>query len=87
MDEALKLQPTFAQAYTYDPLNRLETAAESGTWAQSYEYDQYGNRCVTLASYIQAAALTPQSLAAFGAVNNRLLNAGYDSAVSDHRRT
>ena len=38
------------QAYTYDALNRLKTAGETGSgtaWSQTYGYDRYGNRRVT----------------------------------------
>jgi RHS repeat-associated protein len=39
---------TFAQSYTYDALNRLESASEvkgvSETWRQTYAYDRHGNR-------------------------------------------
>lgn len=30
-------------AYAYDSLNRLSSAAQSGTWGQSYTYDGFGN--------------------------------------------
>lgn len=39
---------TFTQSYTYDALNRLETAEETNggatNWKQAYTYDRYGNR-------------------------------------------
>jgi RHS repeat-associated protein len=39
---------TFAQSYTYDTLNRLESTSEvkgvSETWRQTYSYDRFGNR-------------------------------------------
>ena len=51
------------QSYTYDALNRLKTAAESGSgtaWSQTYGYDRYGNRRVTAgASHGSNQALTP----------------------------
>jgi hypothetical protein len=34
------------------------------------QYDRFGNRAVTPASYIQASALTPQALSHFNAANN-----------------
>jgi len=71
---------SLTQSYGYDPLNRLLTAAEVGNWSQTYEYDPYGNRCVTPASYMQASALTPQALSHFNASNNRLVGSGYDLA-------
>jgi len=41
---------TWNQAYTYDALNRLKTAQETGTWTESYEYDSYGNRWLCVAN-------------------------------------
>ena len=37
---------TLVQSYTYDAVNRLEVAQESGAaaWTQTFSYDQYGNR-------------------------------------------
>jgi RHS repeat-associated protein len=39
---------TLTQAYTYDSLNRLETATENGgsSWKLKFGYDRYGNRSV-----------------------------------------
>ena len=79
------------QAYTYDALNRLKTAAESGSgtaWSQTYAYDRYGNRRVTAgASHGSNQALTPQSTADIAAATNRLagtkgvnLTVAYDGA-------
>lgn len=67
------------QTYTYDHLNRLATATESGAWSQTYSYDQWGNRAVT-AGYVPNTTLTPQSLTAFNASNNRLVASQYDLA-------
>ena len=65
-----------AQRYTYDSLNRLKTAAETGSgtgWSQTYAYDRYGNRRVTAgASHGSNQALTPQSTADIAAGTNRL---------------
>ena len=64
------------QSYTYDDLNRLKTASESGggtPWSQTYDYDRYGNRAVTgTGSYLPSQALTPQSLNVFDTATNRL---------------
>ena len=64
------------QAYTYDALNRLNTAAENGSgtpWSQTYAYDRYGNRRVTAgAAHGSNQALTPQSTADIAAATNRL---------------
>jgi len=47
-----------AQVYSYDWLNRLTSAAESGAgaWSQQYGYDSYGNRTVTAAGTSNAPA-------------------------------
>ena len=64
------------QVYTYDALNRLKTAGETGSgtaWSQTYTYDRYGNRRVTAgASHGSNQALTPQSTADIAAGTNRL---------------
>ena len=64
------------QAYTYDSLNRLKTAGETGSgtaWSQTYAYDRYGNRRVTAgAAHGSNQALTPQSTADLAAATNRL---------------
>jgi YD repeat-containing protein len=35
------------QTYAYDTVNRLASAAETGTWLENYGYDAFGNRWVT----------------------------------------
>ncbi len=64
------------QTYTYDSLNRLKTAGETGSgtaWSQTYTYDRYGNRRVTAgASHGSNQALTPQSTADIATATNRL---------------
>lgn len=48
---------TLNQAYTYDELNRLETAEETynstQTWKQEFDYDRYGNR-----TFVEATTTT-----------------------------
>ena len=75
------------QTYTYDKLNRLKTAAETGSgtgWSQTYSYDRYGNRAVTGAdSYLPMTdhTLTPQALTSFNTSSNRLNGlVAYDGA-------
>jgi len=38
---------TWTQQFTYDGVNRLQTAAELSSWSQNYNYDNYGNRIVS----------------------------------------
>ncbi len=78
LSQRIRVGATFNQnqAYTYDALNRLNTAAESGSgtaWSQTYTYDRYGNRRVTAgAAHGSNQALTPQSTADIAAATNRL---------------
>ncbi len=73
------------QSYSYDSLNRLETASETaggGTaWpAITYGMDRYGNRWVQ-SGYKPAATLTPQAQTEFDAATNRMVSpSGYDNA-------
>ena len=73
------------QTYTYDPLNRIATAAESNgttTWSRTYGYDHYGNRAVTGWSGISLPAVTPKLLTDFSTASNRITmaNTAYDPA-------
>jgi RHS repeat-associated protein len=63
-------------------VNRLATASENGgaVWSQTYGYDRYGNRWVSASPGYTLSSLTPQSLGAFNAVNNRLFASVYDGA-------
>ena len=73
------------QTYTYDKVNRLKTAAESGAgtaWSRSYGYDRYGNRAVTANSGLPTSPLMPTALTNFSTSTNRLTltGAGYDNS-------
>ena len=50
---------SWVQNYTYDAVNRLSAASETGVWAQSYGYDAYGNRWVSNSSGVPVGWLTP----------------------------
>jgi RHS repeat-associated protein len=88
-------QPSWSvtQSYTYDQVNRLSQASESGSttpWQQSYLYDAYGNRAVSSAStYIptprqtQVASSLSDLPTLFGQSSNRIIATseyGYDAA-------
>jgi RHS repeat-associated protein len=69
------------QSYSYDGVNRLQTASEDGTpsWQQAYDCDRYGNRAMRNTSYLPAVnnGLTPLSVnstdySAFNQATNRL---------------
>jgi RHS repeat-associated protein len=83
---------TFTQSYTYDPLNRLESAAEvkgaAETWRQTYTYDRYGNRRLDeqLTTKLNSAGATVHAVdssnraminPALSASSNRISEAGY----------
>jgi len=78
---------TLTQTYGYDQLNRLSNATESGgtnEWSQTYSYDQYGNRAVTVGTVLDAPR-TPQTLSAFDTATNRIKPSvmsgfGYDNS-------
>jgi RHS repeat-associated protein len=74
---------TYSQAYTYDAYNRLTSATETNGWTQTYNYDAYGNRAVTAASYIPNMSLTPTALTQFNGNNQwtgGTSSAGYDNS-------
>ena len=76
---------TYTQVYTYDELNRIQSAEEtfglSSNWKQIYSYDRYGNR--TLASgTTYPTSLSDANNPAVSPANNRITSPGYayDSA-------
>jgi RHS repeat-associated protein len=75
--------PSLVQNYTYDSLNRLKSAVETGTWTQTYDYDRFGNRAVRVGSSMPTPALTPTSTAGgdlsavINAATNRISVSGY----------
>ena len=73
------------QTYTYDTVNRLISAAESGAgsaFSRSYSYDDFGNRAVSANSGLPTSPLMPTSSSHFSAATNRLTLSGaaYDNA-------
>jgi RHS repeat-associated protein len=73
-----------SQGYSYDALNRLSYASESGGWNRTYGYDRYGNRHVTTPKNGPAYAepTEPTLASQFNAANNRLnmTGASYDAS-------
>jgi RHS repeat-associated protein len=84
---------TYHQSFTYDPINRLKTASETGGsgWQQTYVYDAYGNRAVLGGGYTPGNNWTPQvisdtpSAAAALFTGNRWNGAGvqYDNGATN----
>ena len=64
---------TATQNYTYDSLNRLETAQENNgtSWRQNFSYDQYGNRKF-IAGTTLPATLTGANNPIINPNNNRI---------------
>ena len=70
---------TWTQSYTYDGLNRLASAAETGGWSRTYGYDQQGNRWVASTSGLTyGEPLEPAAQSAIDAPTNRLAGLAYD---------
>ncbi len=72
---------TLAQSYGYDGLNRLISASETGSWVQTYNYDQYGNMWMPSSS-LGAPPVGPGAPTAnvYTTANNRNANSTYDAA-------
>ena len=70
----------FVQAYTYDALNRLQTAEETtdatSNWKQVYAYDQYGNRTLDTGTTYPSSLNTANN-PAVNPANNRIASSGY----------
>jgi RHS repeat-associated protein len=66
---------TRTQNFSYDSANRLQTAAETNGFAQTYGYDQYSNRWITPTSSLPGGNFQPTSAAWFDAATNRLHSA------------
>jgi YD repeat-containing protein len=76
----------FTQSFSYDPLNRLKTTADTGGCNQTYVYDARGNRALLSGSCTPAggtppivAADDPAHVAAIFP-NNRINLASYDGS-------
>ena len=71
------LDSTRSQTFTYDPLNRLQTAGTSSSWGNTYTYDSRGNLTGknSLSGRSQGESWTDTSDA-----NNHMNGYGYDLA-------
>ena len=74
-------------SYSYDELNRLKTAATSGTyWGLSWTYDRYGNR----SSQALTKGAPPTNTLSIDSTSNRVIGWTYDAAgnvTNDGRNT
>jgi RHS repeat-associated protein len=75
---------TATQTYTYDSLNRLKIAEETGGaqgWKETYLYDRYGNKNYETANTTTiAGCATNVCNPTASTTNNRLIGYGYDNA-------
>jgi len=72
----------FTQTHSYDALNRILGANDTGGWGENYNYDRYGNMWLPTASDINQQPLMPQFQSAYDANTNRRTGtlAAYDPA-------
>ena len=76
----LRADGSRTQKFTYDAINRLSSASETGAWQQNYGYDPYGNRWISSSTGLPVSALAPASAGAFVAATSRLAGTNnYDS--------
>jgi RHS repeat-associated protein len=61
---------SFGEQFTYDALNRLHTATDSGGWARTFDYDRFGNMWVSAGTDVPAS--TPSTPSWIDAATNRL---------------
>ena len=70
--------PTFSTNYSYDNVNRVSSASDTGGWSRSFHYDQYGNLWTTGASGTPISGLMPTANVYNG--NNQITGNSYDGA-------
>ena len=67
----------FNQSFTYDSVNRLQSASDTGGWSRSFDYDAFGNRWVASAGGIAAGGYTGN---VYDPNTNRPANVPHDAA-------
>ena len=78
----------FNQTFTYDALNRLDTATETNGWLQDYDYDQFGNRRVIQSSgFTPDPTLCPRLPSHVSGVTNRITMPGFSYDTSGNQKT
>jgi RHS repeat-associated protein len=75
----LSALPVFSTNFSYDNVNRLVGASDSGGWSRSFGYDPFGNMWVTGASGGPWSGTTPTSESVFTA-GNQINGNSYDLA-------
>ncbi|MBV9768363.1 MAG: hypothetical protein JOZ32_02225, partial [Bryobacterales bacterium] len=69
---------SYTENFTYDNLNRLTSATDTGGWSRSFAYDQYGNGWVTAAPGMGYSLSTPNGNIFNG--KNQIGTSPYDAA-------
>jgi RHS repeat-associated protein len=69
----------FTDAFSYDAVNRVIAATDSGGWSRSFGYDQYGNMWTPASSGVPVNGTTPTTNI-FNPANNRISGRTYDTA-------
>ncbi|MBV9760485.1 MAG: RHS repeat protein, partial [Acidobacteriaceae bacterium] len=69
---------SYTENFTYDNLNRLTSATDTGGWSRSFAYDQYGNGWVTAAPGMGYSLSTPNGNIFNG--KNQIGSSPYDAA-------
>ncbi|MBV9768850.1 MAG: RHS repeat protein [Bryobacterales bacterium] len=69
---------SYTENLTYDNLNRLTSATDTGGWSRSFAYDQYGNGWVTAAPGMGYSLSTPNGNIFNG--KNQIGSSPYDAA-------
>ncbi|MBV9770753.1 MAG: hypothetical protein JOZ32_14355 [Bryobacterales bacterium] len=69
---------SYTENFTYDNLNRLTSASDTGGWSRSFAYDQYGNGWVTAAPGMGYSLSTPNGNIFNG--KNQIGSSPYDAA-------
>ena len=69
----------FSQNYTYDGVNRLATASDTGGWSRTFSYDPYGNLAAAAGS---GNTISLPSANVYNPSNNQIVNNNvqYDGA-------
>ena len=68
----------FNQSFSYDGVNRLTGASDSGGWSRAFQYDQYGNMWLASNAGVPLAGNTPTSNVYTG--SNQISGGSYDGA-------
>ncbi len=78
-DTSTAPQWNYWESFTYDAVNRVQSADDNGGWSRSFGYDPYGNMWVSAYTGIAPNGSMPTSNV-YGAATNRINGGSYDAA-------